>query len=125
MSVPRVRLSPLNANAIKVGYMYDLGMTAKDRLSVTVDADLIYAAQAAVASGDAESVSAWVNDALRQKADHERRLRGLDEFIKAYEAEYGEITEEEMDAAVRSMRARAIVVRGGEVQGDAKRPGVA
>jgi Arc/MetJ-type ribon-helix-helix transcriptional regulator len=99
--------------------MYAFSMTAKDRLSVTVDADLIAAAQAAVATGEAESVSAWVNDALRQKADHERKLRGLDEFIKAYEAEYGEITEEEMEAAYRSMKARAIVIRGDDARDDA------
>ncbi len=42
-----------------------------------------------MAAGDADSVSAWVNDALRQKAEHERKLRGLAEFIKAYEAEHG------------------------------------
>jgi hypothetical protein len=46
---------------------------------------------------------------------HDRRLRGIDDFIAAYEAEHGEITEEEMDAAVRSMRERAIVVRGGKI----------
>jgi hypothetical protein len=87
-------------------------------LSVTVDADLIAAGQAAVAAGEAESISAWVNDALRLKAEHDRRLRGLGDFIAAYEAEPGEITEEEMDAAVRSMRERAIVVRGGEIVRD-------
>ncbi len=90
-------------------------MTAKSRLSVTVDADLIGAVHAAVAAGAAESVSAWVNDALRLKIDHDRRLRGIDDFIAAYESEHGEITEEEMDAAVRSMRERAIVVRGGKI----------
>jgi len=95
--------------------MYAISMTAKSRLSVTVDADLIATGQAAVAAGDAESISAWVNDALRLKAEHDRRLRGLGDFIAAYEAEHGEITEEEMDAAVRSMRERAIVVRGGKV----------
>jgi Arc/MetJ-type ribon-helix-helix transcriptional regulator len=104
-------------------------MTAKDRLSVTVDADLIAAGQAAVAAGEAESVSAWVNDALRLKVEHDRRLRGLGDFIAAYEAEHGEITDEEMDAAVRSMRERAIVVRGGKVvrngTNDAGRTGVA
>ena len=88
-------------------------MTAKHRLSVTIDADLIVAGQAAVAAGEAESVSAWVNEALRLKAEQDRRLRALDQFIAAYEAEHGEITDEEMDAAVRSMRERAIVVRGG------------
>ncbi len=104
--------------------MYAISMTSKTRLSVTVDADLIAASQAAVAAGEAESVSAWVNDALRLKVEHDRRLRGIDDFIAAYEAEHGEITEEEMDAAVRSMRERAIVVRGG-TPGDARRPGVA
>jgi hypothetical protein len=74
-------------------------MTAKTRLSVTVDADLIAASQAAVAQGEAEPVSAWVNDALRLKVEHDRRLRGIDDFIAAFEAEYGEITDEEMDAA--------------------------
>lgn len=98
--------------------MYVVSMTSKTRLSVTVDEDLVEAGQAAVAAGDAESISAWVNEALRQKADHERKLRGLDEFIKAYEAEYGEITDEEMEAAYRSMKARAIVVRGDEAHGD-------
>ncbi len=56
-----------------------------------------------------------MNDALRLKVEHERRLRGIDDFIAAYEAEYGEITDEEMDAAYRA--ARAIVVRGGEIAG--------
>jgi hypothetical protein len=89
-------------------------MTAKARLSATVDADLIAATQAAVAAGEAESVSAWVNDALRLKIEHEHRLRGIGDFIAAYEAEYGEITGEQMDAAYRAARARAIVVRDGE-----------
>jgi len=95
--------------------MYDLSMSTKSRLSVTVDADLIAAGQAAVAAGEAENVSAWVNDALRLKADHDRKLRALADFIAAYEAEHGEITDEEMDAAERSMRERAIIVRGGAV----------
>jgi len=97
--------------------MYAISMTAKARLSATVDADLIAASQAAVAAGAAESVSAWVNDALRLKIEHDRRLRGIDDYIAAYEAEHGEITDEEMDAAYRAARARAIVVRGGEITG--------
>jgi hypothetical protein len=92
-------------------------MTVKARLSATVDADLIAASQAAVAAGEAESLSAWVNDALRLKIEHDRRLRGIDDYIAAYEAEHGEITDEEMDAAYRAARARAVVVRGGEVAG--------
>ena len=109
--------------------MYDLGMTTKARLSATVDAELIAAAQAAVAAGEAENVSTWVNDALRLKVEHDRRLRGLGDFIAAYEAEHGEITDEEMEAAERRARERAIVVRGGKVvrkgATDAGRTGVA
>jgi Arc/MetJ-type ribon-helix-helix transcriptional regulator len=86
-------------------------MSEKGRLSASVDVDLLTAAQAAVAAGRAESVSAWVNDALRLKAAHERRLAALDAFLAAYEAEHGEISTEEMDAAARRARGRAVVVR--------------
>jgi Arc/MetJ-type ribon-helix-helix transcriptional regulator len=108
----------LSIYAIRVVLMYAVSMTAKTRLSVTVDSDLVAASQAAVADGEAESVSAWVNDALRLKMEHDRRLRGIDDFIAAFEAEYGEITDEEMDTAYRTSKARAIVVRGGQVVSD-------
>jgi hypothetical protein len=57
-------------------------------------------------------MSAWVKDALRMKTEHDRRMRALDEFIAAYEAEHGEITEDEMVDASRRARERAVVVRG-------------
>jgi Arc/MetJ-type ribon-helix-helix transcriptional regulator len=91
-------------------------MTTKRRLSASVDAELIAVAQEAVTDGHAESISAWVNDALRLKADHDRRLQALDEFLAAYEAEHGEITDEEMRDAARRARERAIVVRGNPEQ---------
>jgi Arc/MetJ-type ribon-helix-helix transcriptional regulator len=87
-------------------------MSAKERLSASVDAELMAAAQQAVTEGRADSVSAWVNDALRLKADHDRRLRALDDFFAAYEAEHGDITEDEMRDAARRARERALVVRG-------------
>jgi hypothetical protein len=59
-----------------------------------------------------------VNDALRLKVEHDRRLRGVDDFIAAFEAEYGEISDEDMEAAYRASKARAIVVRGGQVVSD-------
>lgn len=86
-------------------------MTGKQRLSASVDADLLQAAQAAVAEGRADTVSAWVNDALRLKAEHERRMEALDSFLAEYEAEHGEITDTEIDDAVRRARGRATVVR--------------
>jgi Arc/MetJ-type ribon-helix-helix transcriptional regulator len=91
-------------------------MTTKRRLSASVDAELVAVAQEAVTDGHAESISAWVNDALRLKADHDRRLQALDEFLAAYEAEHGEITDEEMRDAARRARERAIVVRGNPEQ---------
>lgn len=81
-------------------------------MSASVDADLVAVAQEAVAQGRAESVSAFVNEALRLKVAHDRRLRALDEFVAAFEAEHGEITEAEMREAARHARGRAVVVRG-------------
>lgn len=95
-----------------VASMYHDLMSAKERLSASVDADLIEAARAAVARGEAESVSAWVNEALRAKAEHDLSLAALGAFIAEYEAEHGEITEQEMREATRDARSRAIVVRG-------------
>jgi hypothetical protein len=92
-------------------------MSGKQRLSASVDADLVAVGQDAVAQGQAESMSAWVNDALRLKAAHDRRMQALDEFVAAYEAEHGEITGEEMREAARRARGRAVVVRAEPGQG--------
>ena len=83
----------------------------KHRLSASVEADLVAAAEQAVSEGLAESVSAWVNLAMRRQVEHDRRLRALDDFIAAHEAAHGVITAEEIDSAVREARATAIVVR--------------
>lgn len=86
-------------------------MKAKQRLSASVDTELLQAAQSAVEDGRAESVSAWVNDALRLKAEHESRMQALDSFLADYEAKHGAITDVEMDEAVHRTRGRATVVR--------------
>ncbi|MGI8807965.1 MAG: hypothetical protein ACR2KK_09020 [Acidimicrobiales bacterium] len=83
----------------------------RERLSATVEGALLAAGRAAVAEGRADSLSAWVNEALRRQADHDRRMKALDEFLKAYEAEAGEITDDEIQAATRRARGRAVVVR--------------
>jgi Arc/MetJ-type ribon-helix-helix transcriptional regulator len=87
----------------------------KTRLTVTVDTELAEAASAAVESGAAESVSAYVNDALAAQSARQRRLAAMDRALKAYEAEFGEITEEEMAEQRRKDRANAIIVRHGKV----------
>jgi Arc/MetJ-type ribon-helix-helix transcriptional regulator len=86
-------------------------MKGKQRLSASVDAELLQVAQSAVEEGRADSISAWVNDALRLKAQHDRRMQALDSFLASYEAEHGVITETEIDEAVRRAQSRATVVR--------------
>ncbi len=87
-------------------------MTVKRRLSASVDADLLDAGRAAVSAGEAASLSAWVNEALRRQAAHDARLRALDEFLAAYEAEHGVLTDDEIADALRRARASAFVLRG-------------
>ena len=84
---------------------------SKERLSATVESALLAAGRQAVSEGRAESLSAWVNEALHRQSEHERRLRALDAFLATYEGEHGEITDEEMEAASRDARTRAVVVR--------------
>jgi hypothetical protein len=87
-------------------------MTTKQRLSVSVDADLMAAAERAVAAGEAPTLSAWVSDAMRTKIQQSQRLRALRNFISGYEREHGEITEQESEANRREARRRAVSVRG-------------
>jgi Arc/MetJ-type ribon-helix-helix transcriptional regulator len=87
----------------------------KERLSVSVDTELIEAAEQAVARGRFESMSAWVNEALRSKIEQDRRLEALAAFIAAYESEHGEITPEEMRLAARRARSSAVPVRDSRV----------
>jgi Arc/MetJ-type ribon-helix-helix transcriptional regulator len=99
--------------------LYHNCVSTKQRLSASVDADLLEVAQQAVTQGRAESMSAWVNDALRLKAEHDQRLAALDEFLGAYESEHGEITDREIAEALRRARSSAVVVRGAA---DTRRP---
>jgi len=84
----------------------------KQRLTVTVDPELVEAASRAVAGGQAASVSGWVSAALSEKLDRDRKLAHLRAAIADYEAEFGEITAEEMAAQGRVDREDAVVVRG-------------
>ncbi len=84
----------------------------KQRLSASVDADLIAAAERAAARGEVATVSAWVNDAMRLKLEHDQRLQALATFIAEYEEKHGEISRDDMADAVREAKRRAISVRG-------------
>jgi Arc/MetJ-type ribon-helix-helix transcriptional regulator len=84
----------------------------KERVTVTVDRSLLAAANAAIAAGRSASLSAWVNEALVERAAKERRLAVLAQLVKDYEKDHGTITDAEIAAQVREDRRGAIVVRG-------------
>lgn len=97
-------------------------MSAKHKLSATVDADVLGAAEAAVREGRVANVSAWVNEAMRRQMDHEQHMRALDDFIAAFESEHGPVTDDDIRRATRLARGRALVVRGGVTRGARTRP---
>ena len=86
-------------------------MERKRRLSVSVDAALMEAAELAVEHGQAPTLSAYVSDGLRLKLESDQQLRAMDVFLAEYEREFGKITDEDMADAYRAMQARAIHVR--------------
>src|SRR6187200_2724982 len=88
-------------------------MPRKERLTVTVDANLVEAGNQAVAVGRAESLSGWVNLALSEREAKERRLRAMAEAVSEYEARFGPISAEELAVQVRADQKAAVVVRGG------------
>lgn len=96
--------------------------TRKERLTVTVDPELVAAGNDAVAEGRAESLSAWVNTALAEKFAKERKLAALAKAVAAYEAEFGEIGPQELAEQARADRESAVVVRGRPKKPRARRP---
>lgn len=86
-------------------------MTAKERLTITVSPELVNAGQRAVEAGKADSVSAWVSAALTEKVDRDNKLASLAAAIADFEAEYGEISADEIATQQREDRSTATVVR--------------
>jgi hypothetical protein len=83
-----------------VGIAWRLRMSSKERISASIDADLVVAGHKVVDAGRAESRSAWVNRALRAQAERDQRLAALDAFVGGFEADHGEITGAELATAV-------------------------
>jgi hypothetical protein len=97
--------------------MYDFDyhngtMKRKERLTVTVDTELVRAGNRAVRAGRAESLSGWVNDALAEREAKERHLQAMADAVAAYEAEFGPIAPEELAVQQRADEKQALVVRG-------------
>ena len=81
-------------------------------MTVTVDPELVVAGNREVAAGRAESLSAWVNEAIAERAVRDARLQALAAAVADYEAEFGEITGDEIEAQRRADREAAVVIRG-------------
>lgn len=79
---------------------------------MTVDPELIRAAQQAVEAGEADSMSGWVSSALEDRIRRDDKLRRLGAAIADFEREFGEITADEIEAQERRDRQDATVVRG-------------
>lgn len=87
-------------------------MAPKERLTITVSPELVEAGQRAVSAGEADSISAWISTAISEKIATDSRRHALASAILDFEAEFGEISEEEMVAQRRSDRSKATIVRG-------------
>ena len=75
--------------------VYDKHMQ-KQRVTVTVDEELLEAANCAVSEGHARSVSEWVSEAMAQRRDRDARLAVMRRLLHEYEAEHGFISDEEI-----------------------------
>lgn len=63
----------------------------RTRVTVSIDTDTVAAAEAAVAAGEAPSLSAWVSAAMTQRARREQ----LRDVLAELRAELGPATDEE------------------------------
>lgn len=76
----------------------------KRRLSASIDEELLAAAEAAVREGQAPSLSALVEEALRLQVEKGRRLAAMEEFIATLDEERGRPTDDEVDRVMREWR---------------------
>ena len=76
-----------------------------------MDPALVRAGNDAVKEGRADSLSAWVNLALEERAAKERRLVAMERAIAAYEQEFSELTDHELLVQERVDRRAARIIR--------------
>lgn len=84
---------------------------SRRRVTVTLDEELLEVGATAVKDHRAASMSAWINDALALKVEHERRIGALARAVADYESEFGEISDDELATQARADRDAAAAVR--------------
>ncbi len=82
----------------------------KRRVSASIDDDVLAAAEEAVRLGHAPSVSALFEEGARLQVERLRKLAYLQAGLDLLDQEFGPMTEEEGQAALRAARARSIRV---------------
>ena len=80
-------------------------------MTVTIDSELLKAANRAVAERRVASLSGWVNLALAEWVAKEQRLRALAEAVAHYEDSFGQISQAELVAQERIDKRNAVLVR--------------
>ena len=83
----------------------------KARITITVDGEVLDEVSLEVETGAAESTSAWISAAMAERLGHERRMAALAAAIADYEAEFGPITDEELERQAQIDRDAAALVR--------------
>ncbi len=83
----------------------------KERVTVTIEFDLLDEVRAFVKEGTCRSLSEWINEAIAERLAEDRRLAVLRQMIAEYEAEHGVITEEDMAAVAQRDRDEATAYR--------------
>ena len=79
----------------------------KERVTITVEVDLLNHAKSAVQEGVCRSVSEWIGRAMEEQLAKDARLAAMDEWIAEFEAEHGPITDEEIAEQMRRDREAA------------------
>ncbi|MDE0579745.1 MAG: hypothetical protein OXI29_07715 [bacterium] len=69
----------------------------KERITITVELNLLNHAKAAVQAGVCRSVSEWISQAMAGQLARDDRLVALDELIAEFEALHGPVTDEEIE----------------------------
>lgn len=89
----------------------------KRRLSASIDEELLAAAEAAVREGYAPSMSALVEDAMREAMAGQRRAAAAKELFDDIDAERGHtLTDDEVRRSVAELRANALRPNGPEAK---------
>ncbi len=86
-------------------------MSVKGRISATIDQDVLDGCYRVLRSGDAPSLSALINRALRVELERVDKVAAAGRAIEAYEKEFGAFTPEEEATIDREMAARTIKVK--------------